>query len=285
MIISNKKDFINQIQSLNTDTEFVVVKPNWVDNEEGNYTEPEILDWLFESLPNQKKVVIESYTPWRGKQYVGSDELGVGLKDGKKFWEFYKEMDKEFLEKIDINRVLKKHDAEYINITNEVWSEKVVEASIIQELVKRKFQKDIDWKEFYSFIPQSLYDIRDKATLISLAKIKLEEENGIMVSFSTKNIFGLIPHPSRMKYHGNNHSLVASAIEDIVKVWVSVFEKNFWINEGITSLVEHYCEPNQSYEYNKGLLFVGTNPIETDRETCIAMKVNPDSVPHLKPLS
>ncbi|MBU2472833.1 DUF362 domain-containing protein [Patescibacteria group bacterium] len=280
MIIRNKKEFIKLIKSFNIKTKFIVIKPNWIDIKKGNYTEPEILEWLFEALP-QKKIVIESYTPWRGKEYQ-EGELGVNLEDGKKFWDFYKEMDKEYLKKTGIGTVLKRFNVSYINITNEYWAKRIIKSSIIKRLVENKYEK-LYWTEFYSFVPEKLYKIREDATLISLAKIKIEEENKeIMVSLSSKNIFGLIPHPSRQEpYHRDNHSLIPQAILDINKVYMSVFEKNLWINEGIKSMVKHYCQDNQSYEKNKGIVFIGDNPAKTDIETCKDMGIKPESVPYL----
>lgn len=283
MIISGKQDFINLIQSFNIQSDFVIVKPNWVDIEEGNYTEAQILDWLFESLPNQKKIVVESFTPWRGLKYGGGKELRVNLTGGKEFWDFYKKQDQYFLDKTGLGRVLDKFNAEYINVTDEFWKGKMVPQGIIKDLVEKKHQ-DIYWTDFYSYIPQKLFDIRNQSTFISLAKIKLEEKNEqIIVSLSIKNTFGLIPHPSRRKpFHNRNHSFITQAIIDINKIYITIFPSNLWINEGILSLVKNYCEDNQFYEKNKNLVFVNLDPVEADSAVCRAFNIDPAQVPYLE---
>jgi hypothetical protein len=63
MFIHRESDFIKQIQSFNIGTEYIIVKPKWISNTPGEYAEPEILDWLLKAVPEQKKIVIESYTP------------------------------------------------------------------------------------------------------------------------------------------------------------------------------------------------------------------------------
>lgn len=283
MIIASKQDFISFIKSFNLQTNFVIVKPNWVDIEKGNYTEPEILEWLLEALPDQKKIIIESYTPWRGLKYQPSEDLKIDLEEGKKFWDFYKEQDVNYLEVTGIGKVLEKFDVEYINITNEYWKGEIVESQIIKDVVEKKY-KDIYWKDFYSYIPKKIFKIKDQTTLISLAKIKLEETNkNIVVSLSMKNLFGLIPTPSRREpYHKNNHSLIPQAIIDINKVYQTLFLNSLWINEGIFSLVRNYCEENQSYEQNENLVFASKSPVEADANACEFFRIDPQLVPYLK---
>lgn len=137
MIIKNKFDFIEKIKSFNIDTEYVIIKPNWVSNVKGEYTEPEILSWFLESLnKNQKKIVIESYTPWRGLIFQSKnkkEELKTDLIEGKKHWDFYKKQDKYFLKTTGIDKVLKKYQVDYINITNEFWEKNCVNPKLIEK--------------------------------------------------------------------------------------------------------------------------------------------------------
>lgn len=282
MIINNKQDFISLIKSFNIQSPYVIVKPNWVDIVRGNYTEPEILEWLFEALPNSKKMVIESYTPWRGLKYEPREDFNTDLEGGKKFWDFYKKQDDYYLKVTGIDKVLEKFNAEYINITDEYWRGKVVDPRIIQRLIEGKF-KDINWNNLYSFIPKKLFQTRDKATLISLAKIKLEEGNkNIVVSLSLKNIFGLIPSPSRREpYHKDSHSLIPQVISDINKIYQTLFPNSLWINEGIFSLVKNYCEENQCYERNKNLAFASRDPKEADIAVCKEFGIDPNQIPYL----
>ncbi|MCL5784884.1 MAG: DUF362 domain-containing protein [Patescibacteria group bacterium] len=282
MVISGKQDFIRLIQSFNIKTEYVIIKPNWVGVEKGNYTEPEILAWLFEALPNSKKIVVESYIPSRGLKYEPSETFKTDLEGGKKFWDFYKKQDKYYLKSTGIDKVLEKFNAEYINITDECWKGEVVDPKIIEEIVRAK-HKDIYWKNLYSYIPKKLFNIKDEATLISLAKIKLEEGNkNIIISLSLKNIFGLIPSPSRKDpYHQDNHSLIPRTIIDINKIYQVLFPNSLWINEGIFSLVKNYCEDGQFYEQNKNLIFASRDPKEADTAVCEEFNINPSQIPYL----
>ncbi len=285
MIVTTKGQFINAIQKFNVDSENVVVKPNWVSNEAGEYTEPEILDWLLESFPKQKKIIVESYTPWRGLKFVEKDNHkgeGVTLEGGKKHWEFYKKQDKHFLKITGIGRVIAKHNAKYINFTNEFWAGNCVEVDKIRSIVEVR-SNIIKWDELYSYIPKQLFDIRNSSTLISLSKIKVEESIPVIhISMSIKNLFGLIPHPSRwIPFHGENHETVPEVIKDVYTIYTSLFQKSLWITEGVKTLVRNYCEPNQKIINNQHLLFVGKNGKIVDSEACRAIGINPNEVPHL----
>jgi hypothetical protein len=285
MFINSKQEFINQIKAFNIGSEYAVVKPNWVSNKFGEYTELEILEWLFEAIPNQKKIIIESYTPWRGLKFEGDNRQDVhtSLNGGKNYWNFYKEQDRYFLESTGIAKVLGEYGADYINITNEVWSNRCVEAGLVEQLVKDK-RKSIKWREFYSYIPKRLYEIRNRSILISLSKIKIEEGiPAIFVSMSVKNLFGLIPHPSRwIPFHEKDHAQIPEVIHDIYTVYTCLFNEALWITEGIKTLARNYCEPNQEIVTNQNLFFVGKDAKKVDSEACEAMGINPQKVPYLQ---
>ena len=285
MIIKGKKEFIDQITKFDIKTKYAVVKPNWKSNHEGEFTEPEILSLLFEALPNQKKIVVESYTPWRGLKFIESDShkgKGVTLDGGKAHWDFYKEQDQHFLGTTGIGNVLKKHKVDYINITNEVWGGKCIGPEVIKKEVTDKKER-ITWEELYSYIPQKLYQIRKSSTLISLSKIKIEEGiQAIYISMSIKNLFGLIPHPSRwIPFHGENHESVSEVTRDIYTLYTLLFDKTLWVAEGIKTLVRNYCEPHQKVVENQNLLFVGRSAKQVDSEACKILGIDPAKVPHL----
>lgn len=283
---NSKSEFISKLQKHRINTKYLVVKPNWISNEPGEYTEAEILDWLFEAYPNTKKIVVESYTPWKGLKFIEPDThkgKGVTLKGGKKHWDFYKKQDSHFLHETGNDEVLKRHNANYINITNEVWSDKCVEPNVIKSLVESNGES-VKWKELYSYIPKKLFDIRNDSTLVSLSKIKIEESIPIIyISMSIKNLFGLIPHPSRwIPFHGEDHSPVPQVIKDIYTIYTSLFEKNLWIAEGIKTLIRNYFEPDQEIVKNKNIMFIGKNAVEVDSLACKSQGLKPDKVPHIQ---
>lgn len=282
MIISSKFDFITEIKQFEIDTEYAIIKPNWVSNRQGEFTEAEILDWLLTALPDQKKIVIESYTPWRGERNEELLERGAGLEDGKAWRDQYQQRDTEFLASTGIGAVLDRHQAEYLNVTDAVWDEQCVEAVVVQQLVESA-GRSVTNPELYGFVPRRLFDLRDRATLISLGKIKVEESiPTIIVSMSVKNLFGLIPHPSRRHpYQGTKHERIPATIRDVYTIYTSVFSHSLWIAEGIKSWVKNYCQPDQLIIKDKYLLFVGTDGTAVDTEACRAVGINPKNVPYL----
>lgn len=286
MIVQGRNGFVKLISEFITKEENIVIKPNWVSNECGEYTEPEILDWLLSIFPTKKtKYVIESYTPWRGLVYSpvkNKDVLDVSLEGGKKYWDFYKEQDVEYLRNTGIGDVLNNHKCKYINITNEYWKNECMGQETLTKELGLDLEK-IHWKELIGYIPKKLFDIRDSTLFISLAKMKEEPSiPTIRISFSVKNLFGLIPHPSRYDpFHKNNHSEVYLAVKDLYYIYTKLFEKSLWINEGIKTSVKNYCEDIQYVEKDKGLLFVGTSGMQLDIKTCQFLGLNPKEVPYL----
>lgn len=280
MLIEHKKDFINTIRDFNISSENIIVKPNWLSNGEGEFTEPEILKWLFEALPGKKLIVVESYTPWRGLIYepkFEGDELKVDLTGGKEYWDFYQELDKKFLHETGIGRIFEEYDVEYINITEEVWSNRVVNPEKIKQEIEKTGYKFF-FNDFYGYFPSKLYGIRNKSTFISLAKLKIQAHESVLFSFSIKNLYGLIPSPSRMQYHDvdNNYVGLSESLIDIYLLYYILFQDTLWINEGIfTQIQEHFGE-DQYVERGENLLFAGTDPLSVDAEACSEFGLDPN---------
>jgi len=279
MRIHDKSDFINAIQDFDITSEYVIVKPNWLSNGDGEYTEPEILKWLFEALPNNKKIVVESYTPWRGLIYEPKgedDELRVDLDGGKAYWDFYRELDQEFLSETGIGEVLEAFNAEYVNITEEVWSKRCVAPDTIRREIG-KTGYEFTHEDFYSYLPTRLYEIRDRATLVSLAKLKLQAAESVGISFSIKNLYGMIPHPSRAVFHDidNDFAGMSESMADIFLLYYVLFRSTLWINEGIITLVKEHFGEDQYVERGRNLLFVGRDPLQADAEASAEFDFDP----------
>lgn len=276
MIIKNKSDFLTELKKINVDTEYVIIKPNWVCDQPGRFTDSKLLSWLFESLP-QKKIIVESYTPWRGLDYINQDNkpLGTDLTTGRDFHDFYKEQDEKFLRNNNFSELFKKYDVDYLNITNEVWEKNCVEETYIKSNFRKKYYS-LYWEEFFAYIPVSLYQIRSKATFISFSKIKTEtSDKRLFLSGSIKNLFGLIPHPSRyIPFHGENQENLHRSIADIYCLYDSLFSKSIWICEGIDSLVVNNLCPDEFIEKSKGHFYIGSNAVETDTKVCKAFNIN-----------
>jgi hypothetical protein len=287
MKIESKKEFQNYIRSLEISSEYIVIKPNWVILDEGRYTDPETFSWLLDCFhPHQKIIAIESYTPWRGLSCEEIDvdkNIGVDLISGKAHWDFYKKQDVFFLKESGIGDILKRYNVKYMNITNEYWKENCCPASLIDNELEKK-SLELIFKEISSYFPKELFDIREKATFISLTTIKLQKHiPSINISLSLKNQFGLIPNPCRLvPYHGANHESTPYAIADINKVYASIFRESIWINDGLKYVLHGYTSSNEKLVRGTGLFFVGQDPVQVDSETCKALDIDPKDIPYIQ---
>jgi uncharacterized protein (DUF362 family) len=208
------KTFLNHYNLCN---EGVVIKPNWTSSDYGFYTDVESLEPLLAAIEG-KKYIVESY------MYGRTDNSRIiNSTNGLENWEWLKEQDQRFLESSGMGELLKKYDAEYINITEEYWSGRVVEADKIQGIVESRYQ-GISHKELYEMIPEKLFKLRN-LPLISYAKIKYNVPTiSSFSSLSMKNLFGLIPIPNRQYYHGSDSEMgLSRSIVDIVTVYRALF--------------------------------------------------------------
>ena len=281
MKIQNKIDFIKSVQQFNIKTEYAIIKPNWINDQEGEFTEAEILGWLLEALPEQKKIVVEGYTPWRGLIYQPTstnDELKIDLLGGKHYRNFYREMDRNFLHKTGIEDILHEFNAEYFNITECVWDGKCISKDhILKEIEGRGYF--FSNPEIASYMPIRLYEIRQNATFVNFSKIKQEKHNPyINFSMTIKNMFGLIPDPSRAKYHGgeNHYKGLDKALADIFFLYVLIFRKSLWIAEGIRTIAKEPFAPEKTIEKDLNYLFLGKDPIKVDSDACKPIQQNPN---------
>jgi hypothetical protein len=237
-----------------------VVKPNW-----GNacdFTSAQTLDWLLSALAGKAKV-IEGYTAWRNELNVGPVAKDVITpSNAKAKWRWIKEQDEWFLRFSGIDKVLAEHRVEYINVTEEVWSDRVLEPEETRDLVDTRYGM-LTNQELYRVVPAKLYELRG-STLISL-NYSRQMEGG--VSLSTKNIFGLIPHPARYgKWHGKNDSRLPRSIVEINKVYRSLFSPCYWINE----------------IKGRGVFVGSRNSVEADAVTARLMGVDPEQITYLR---
>ena len=142
--------------------------------------------------------------------------LGLTWKVERNIGEFYRSLDLDFLRRTGNGETLEKHHAEYINVTECVWNDDCVPSEIITKELSSIGYVPTN-PVFASYLPKRIYDLRTKATIISLAKIKSQfHDPAVGFSGTIKNIFGLLPDPSRMKYHvGENMMGLDTALADI----------------------------------------------------------------------
>lgn len=266
MKIKNQSDMDKFVAGLGLTSKKVVIKPNWVDGRPGTHTDARVLD-MFLSALNRPAVLVESYSFWRtdkmvadSSDYFSSKE--ATLETGKRHWDFFNKQDKLFLETNGLDTVLKKHKAEFINITNEIWKGNGVSTDIIKESVVKKFGP-VEDQDLYAMIPHKLYDLRG-SDLISFAKAKKDTSYG--ASLSIKNIFGLIPDPNRFaKYHGgDDEELLTQSIVDVHKVYQSLFKMTFVV-EGVFESCEMNWDTGKSIpNYDWGEILGGKDGLAVD---------------------
>ena len=248
----------------------IVIKPNW--GFSICYTEAKILDWVLSALKS-KALVVESYGWARTEDAL----LRKGV--GSKTRSALRKSDKWFLDHSGIGEILKKHGVEFLNMTEEVWAGRTAKPRLIKELVEAKYPPAKS-KELYAAVPLRLYELRG-GTLLSLAKIRIGAPP-IDISFSVKNLFGMIPNPSRMKYHGKKNALLDQSILDINKIYRALFNVK-GIVEGIFTASDMGDKPLDPVIHKNLELFLGCeDTVELDAFTTALVKKNPYQVGHLK---
>jgi len=258
--VSSIEEMRQFLKRLNIRGKGFIVKPNW--SNANTFTSAGMLELLFNSLPGAK-TVIESYTAWRNELNTGPEPREVITpSNAKRKWKWIKEQDAWFLKHSGIETILKKHNVQYINVTEEVWSGRTVSKEKIKEIVKTKFDP-VTNEETYGFVPEKIFQLKGQA----LVSINLSRKTREVMSLSTKNLFGLIPDPARYgRWHGENDSLLPQSVVDINKIYRSLFEPCFWINE-----VESH-----------GLLVGSENSVLADAVVARMVGVEPEQIEYLQ---
>jgi len=243
-------------------SETILVKPNWVSSDPGEFTDADTLRMLFEAL-DARFVVVESYCLGRSMNLLKDGmSFTIGDKDvnwrwllkgdGWKWlienpgwdwfrreghWDHLKVEDNIFLEKYGFKDLFEAFNVTYINVTEEVWNERIADPEAIQQAVESRF-KPVHEGKLYHSVPQKLFDLRG-STFISFARLKM------YASFTFKNMFGLIPDPMRTWWHGPKNEKINQSIMDINKVYHALFNV-YGICEAINKTA--FIDPDGEYE-------------------------------------
>jgi uncharacterized protein (DUF362 family) len=135
-------------------------------------------------------------------------------------------------------------------------------------------------KEMYEKVPSRLYELRG-GTLLSLAKYRLVFEP-ITVTFSLKNLFGLIPGPSRGKYHGKGDSLLHQSIVDINKIYRSLFQVKGMIEAVFTASDFRVLSEGMKITPDCGVAFACEDTLTLDAFATAIAGLDPESACYLK---
>ncbi len=261
--------FAEMISALNLQPP-VVIKPNWGTVE--CYSEAEILDWTLAAIPGDK-IVIESHG------WARNEETLLHLEPGGLTKANLRKGDRWFLQYAGIDRVLEKHHVEYLNLTEEIWAGRSANPAAIQQIVESKYEP-VQFEELYAKVPARLYELRG-GSLLSLAKYKVVFYP-LGVSFSIKNLFGLIPGPSRGKYHGKEHAFLDQSIVDINKIYRSLFSVKGMI-EAVYSAGSLESEAERTRKYpGGGKAFASVDTLSLDAFAASLAGRDPQSIGHLR---
>ena len=264
-----KADFIEMIKSMRLRPP-IVIKPNW--GFSICFTEPDILDWTLEACGGDA-LIVESYGWARSKDMLLKGEWGSFEPSD------LRKEDEWFLEYSGIGKILEKHGVEFLNITEENWAGRTIAPEEISSVVEERNSPLVE-EDFLGFVPERLFELRG-GSFLSLAKVRCLEAP-MWVSLSVKNLFGMIPGPSRGKYHGQNHSKLSQSIVDIYKIYDSMYDIKGVVEAIHTSSVRN----RETLQWNNiektGFASTSDFPVELDAIISGLLGTNPNDVEYLK---
>lgn len=183
----------------------VLVKVTWHGSATGTYTDPAALDLLLSALP-ARAVILEGHTISRNFDRAEFDWETEA--HANRAW--IRQQEAEYLRRTGLADVLRKHSAEYVNVTEAFWDGGCSASSS-------------------RYIPAVLRAYAG-CPMISFAKFKGPTRLAI------SNLFGLIPDPLRSAWHGPNITYFARVCCEVAKAYGTLFPL-CGINEALYSAV------------------------------------------------
>ncbi|HLY15967.1 MAG TPA: hypothetical protein VKR61_02025 [Bryobacteraceae bacterium] len=181
------------------------IKVTWHGYSPGTFTDPAALDLLLAALPG-KAVILEGHTSSRN--LGGADWDWETEAQCHRAW--IQQQDAEYLSRTGLAEVMRRHGAQYVNVTESFWDGRCVPRHEVLRHV------DLRYPELAAFIPELLWENRG-APFISFAKFKGPTRLGI------SNLFGLIPAPLRSAWHGPDITHFAHVCCDLARLYGSLF--------------------------------------------------------------
>jgi hypothetical protein len=165
-----------------------------------------------------------------------------------------------------LSKILEKHGAVYLSITEEVLAGRVESIQAVKNRVESLYPP-VQHQKLYGYMPSCLAELAG-APLISFGHVK--GFGGNFPSLSLKNMFGLIPDPLRSWWHGPKDNRLSQSIIDATKLYASYFPLI-----GVVEALSSYTIPDPSgevktpwgdYRVGKGEGFVacGKSLVELD---------------------
>ncbi|HPL29896.1 MAG TPA: hypothetical protein PLG21_17750 [Anaerolineae bacterium] len=272
--IAGAADLRSLFEAVGLAGECILVKPNWFSLHPGNYTGAEVLDLVLAALPG-RAIVVESYT---GMRHDGGRKITP--KNGRSHWDWLRQQDAWFLATTGIGDVLARHGAEFVNVTEAVWSGRGAPEAEVATRVEACYGA-IDQPELYRYVPQRLFDLAG-CPLLSLARYKPTW------SLSLQNLFGLIPDPLRDRWHGIRDRDLGRSIVNIATIYHALFRTVGLVETLAPFPVYHpggqYHTPWGDYDLRPaaGVVICGTSLPAVDAAAARAFGADPAQLEYLQ---
>jgi len=263
--IQDRGDVQKALAQFNPSAGTCLIKPNFFTQCEGYYTDARTLDDFLGAIPGTK-IVLECYT---ARRTDGSRPIEPG--QTREHLDWLREQDRRFFAGSGIGEVLARHDADFLNVTEEIWGGGGADAREVARLVEGKYPPVVH-SELYGCVPQRLLDLRG-APLLNLAKLKVAHAGGSdpFFSLSMKNLFGLIPEPNRGNYHGKGDAGLPHSIVDMCKIYTALFDTTHVVEAVYNTLIsrEGLTDPDDPRKglglvSDLGLAVTGDDPAGLD---------------------
>ncbi len=225
--VRSPEDLARLLEEAGVGGDRFIIKPNWFDPRPGSQTDARVLDLVLSVLPG-KKTIVEGHSHARNDL---SMKITPENQDAQREW--IRRQEHAYLTRLGLYEVMARHGVEYINITEEVWAGRTAPADAVRGLVEEEYGP-VAHQELYGSVPSKLFDLRGQ-TLIDLARVKMTSPSTRDFSLTMKNLFGLVPPPSRMTYHDDlprsivDIDMVYSALFDVVGLCEGIYHSVvFW---------------------------------------------------------
>lgn len=217
--IQNAESLRTLLDLLNLKSETVFVKVTWHGYATGTYTDPVALDMLLSALPG-RVVILEGHTVSRN---LGGDTWDWET-EAQQHRTWIRAQELEYLRRTGLADVLRKHKAQYINVTEVYWDGQCAEKEEVDELLDGA-GITLNYPELAAFVPRVLLENRG-TILLSFARFK--GTTRLCIS----NMFGLLPATLRTAWHGPNITYYAKVCCDLARLYGCLF-KLYGMVEGL----------------------------------------------------
>lgn len=201
----------------------VFIKVTWHGYAPGTYTDPVALDMLLSALP-ARAVLLEGHTSSRNLGGAAWD----WAKDSRQHRAWIAEQEAEYLRRTGLADVIRRHKAQYLNVTEAFWDGRCAPRESI-EAILREAGVRLHHPDLAACVPEALLAHRG-APFISFARFKGPTR------LSVANLFGLIPDVLRTAWHGPNVAHFARVCCDVAKLYGCLFQM-YGMVEGLHAAV------------------------------------------------